>query len=360
MTAGEPAGPRNDEPLLPPDDTGEAIGHLPSRLTITFGFGPGAVRARGGRPVRARPAAAGVAAPVRAVARRGDRPGDLGRRPLRAGVLGRSAGRLPRGPQPRPDRPRRRWCCSWSQLGFGRTSTTTREQDTPAQPDGASRTAPTTSGRRTPPTLDRVRVGRRRGPGLAARRDLHGRPPDPDGDRESGTGRSWPSRSARSAAPSTPGAPLGRHRRVRPARFRGARPRGPGDRPRRAHAAQLRGPARQRGSCAAATRSPTASTRSPDSSTPGSSSSASSATRTSSSASSATSPGTSSTSTSSTPRAPCSRSRPARRRAPTSARRCSPDGESVRPRPPPAGRPARGPGAGDRVRVRPRGPGSRP
>ena len=40
MTAGELAGPRNAEALYPPDDTGEAIGHLPSRLTITFGFGP--------------------------------------------------------------------------------------------------------------------------------------------------------------------------------------------------------------------------------------------------------------------------------------------------------------------------------
>ena len=41
MTAGEPAGPENSDVYAPPDDTGETFGLLPSRLTITFGFGPG-------------------------------------------------------------------------------------------------------------------------------------------------------------------------------------------------------------------------------------------------------------------------------------------------------------------------------
>jgi deferrochelatase/peroxidase EfeB len=40
MTAGLPAGPDNDELLLPPDDTGEALGLGPADLTITVGFGP--------------------------------------------------------------------------------------------------------------------------------------------------------------------------------------------------------------------------------------------------------------------------------------------------------------------------------
>ena len=40
MTAGEPAGPENTDPLLPPDDTGEALGLGPADLTITVGFGP--------------------------------------------------------------------------------------------------------------------------------------------------------------------------------------------------------------------------------------------------------------------------------------------------------------------------------
>jgi len=41
MISGEMAGPVNGEPLLPPDDTGEALGLGPANLTITFGLGPG-------------------------------------------------------------------------------------------------------------------------------------------------------------------------------------------------------------------------------------------------------------------------------------------------------------------------------
>lgn len=40
MTKGEPVGPENDVPLSPPEDTGEALGVGASSLTITFGFGP--------------------------------------------------------------------------------------------------------------------------------------------------------------------------------------------------------------------------------------------------------------------------------------------------------------------------------
>ena len=40
MTAGEPAGPENENEYAPPDDTGETLGLAPSRLTLTFGFGP--------------------------------------------------------------------------------------------------------------------------------------------------------------------------------------------------------------------------------------------------------------------------------------------------------------------------------
>jgi deferrochelatase/peroxidase EfeB len=39
MTAGQPVGTPAGEPLLPPQDTGEALGLPPSRLTITIGFG---------------------------------------------------------------------------------------------------------------------------------------------------------------------------------------------------------------------------------------------------------------------------------------------------------------------------------
>jgi deferrochelatase/peroxidase EfeB len=40
MTEGEPAGENNYAPYLPPDDTGEAMGLSPARLTVTIGFGP--------------------------------------------------------------------------------------------------------------------------------------------------------------------------------------------------------------------------------------------------------------------------------------------------------------------------------
>lgn len=54
MTRGEPAGTENSDPLLPPDDTGEAAGLGAADLTITVGFGPslfdGRFDLRGGRP----------------------------------------------------------------------------------------------------------------------------------------------------------------------------------------------------------------------------------------------------------------------------------------------------------------------
>ena len=40
MTAGQMIGDANGVELAPPDDTGETVGLLPSRLTVTFGFGP--------------------------------------------------------------------------------------------------------------------------------------------------------------------------------------------------------------------------------------------------------------------------------------------------------------------------------
>jgi deferrochelatase/peroxidase EfeB len=40
MTRGESAGEENFSQFMPPDDTGEALGLSPARLTLTFGFGP--------------------------------------------------------------------------------------------------------------------------------------------------------------------------------------------------------------------------------------------------------------------------------------------------------------------------------
>lgn len=130
LTAGAPAGDRNDEPLLPPDDTGEALGHLPNRLTITFGFGPGLFErdgedrfglvARRPEPLRRLPKL-----PAEAIdpALSG---GDIcvqacSDDPQVAFHAVRNLARIGRGSV----------VIRWSQLGFGRTATTTREQDTP-------------------------------------------------------------------------------------------------------------------------------------------------------------------------------------------------------------------------------------
>lgn len=127
MTAGEMIGEVNGEPLAPPDDTGETVGLLPSSLTVTFGFGPSLFEKRGLGLAAARPAALAPIPPL---------PGDE----LNAAESGgdicvqacsddpqvafhavRNLARIGRGTV----------VMRWSQLGFGRTSTTSRSQDTP-------------------------------------------------------------------------------------------------------------------------------------------------------------------------------------------------------------------------------------
>ena len=107
----------------PPDDTGEAIGLPPAGLTLTFGFGPALFPTRRPGPVRHRRPAAGRAARPAALPGRQPRPRAVGRRPVRPGLRRRSAGRGARDPQPRPHR-LRHGAVRWSQLGFGRTSST--------------------------------------------------------------------------------------------------------------------------------------------------------------------------------------------------------------------------------------------
>jgi deferrochelatase/peroxidase EfeB len=134
MTRGLPAGPvgpTDGAPLVPPDDTGEAIGLPPGGLTLTFGFGPGMFRDDRGR----------------------DRFGLAARQPEAL----RDLPHFP-GDQLDPAKSRGDICvqaCSddpqvavhairnlarigfgtvavrWSQLGFGRTSTTSTSQSTP-------------------------------------------------------------------------------------------------------------------------------------------------------------------------------------------------------------------------------------
>jgi deferrochelatase/peroxidase EfeB len=134
MTQGLPAGPvgpTDGAPLVPPDDTGEAIGLSPGGLTLTFGFGPGLFRDTDGR----------------------DRFGLADRQPEALRDLPHFS-----GDQLDPAKSRGDICvqaCSedpqvavhairnlarigfgtvavrWSQLGFGRTSATSTSQSTP-------------------------------------------------------------------------------------------------------------------------------------------------------------------------------------------------------------------------------------
>jgi deferrochelatase/peroxidase EfeB len=134
MTRGDPAGeigPVEGAQDLPPDDTGEAIGLPPSGLTITFGFGPGLFRDEQGRDrfgiADRRPAALEPLPHF---------PGDL-LEPARTGGdlciqacaddpqvavhAIRNLARIGFGTV----------AIRWSQLGFGRTSSTSTQQSTP-------------------------------------------------------------------------------------------------------------------------------------------------------------------------------------------------------------------------------------
>jgi deferrochelatase/peroxidase EfeB len=130
MTAGTPVGRPSDDPSAPPDDTGEAVGLHPSRLTITFGFGP-TLFARNGRDrfglASRRPAALEELPPFPRDSLDPERSGgDLcvqacADDPQVAFHAVRNLARIARGTA----------VMRWSQLGFGRTSSTSRSQETP-------------------------------------------------------------------------------------------------------------------------------------------------------------------------------------------------------------------------------------
>jgi len=126
-SAGEMVGDVNDVPLAPPDDTGETVGLLPSSLTVTFGFGPNLFEKPGLGLAGKRPAALKPLPPL---------PGDeldpaesggdicvqaCSDDPQVAFHAIRNLARIGRGTV----------AMRWSQLGFGRTATTSRSQDTP-------------------------------------------------------------------------------------------------------------------------------------------------------------------------------------------------------------------------------------
>lgn len=130
MCAGELVGAENENAFIPPDDTGEARDLTPGRLTITFGFGP-TLFSKGGEDrfglEAARPAE---------LAEIPELPGDNLNPDLSGGDLCvqacaddpqvafhavRNLARIGRG----------RAVMRWSQLGFGRTASTSRAQATP-------------------------------------------------------------------------------------------------------------------------------------------------------------------------------------------------------------------------------------
>lgn len=131
MVRGAPAGAGSTSYDAPPDDTGEAIGLPPSGLTITFGFGPTLFRTADGRDrfglAERRPAALD-----RLPHFSGDKldparsDGDLcvqacSDDPQVAVHAVRNLARIAFGTA----------SVRWSQLGFGRTSSTSTNQDTP-------------------------------------------------------------------------------------------------------------------------------------------------------------------------------------------------------------------------------------
>ena len=112
--------------LAPPDDTGEAFGLTPARLTTTFGFGPSLFDGRFGlaaqRPAKLTPLPALPGDQLD----RASSDGDLAVQacaddPVVAFHAIRNLARIGRGTV----------TVRWSQLGFGRTSSTSRAQATP-------------------------------------------------------------------------------------------------------------------------------------------------------------------------------------------------------------------------------------
>ncbi|HEX5610302.1 MAG TPA: iron uptake transporter deferrochelatase/peroxidase subunit [Solirubrobacterales bacterium] len=127
MTAGQMVGDANSVQLAPPDDTGETVGLLPSRLTVTFGFGPSLFERRELRLSGKRPAALREIPPLPAdELNAGESGGDLcvqacSDDPQVAFHAIRNLARIGRGTV----------VMRWSQLGFGRTASTSRSQETP-------------------------------------------------------------------------------------------------------------------------------------------------------------------------------------------------------------------------------------
>jgi deferrochelatase/peroxidase EfeB len=127
MSEGQLIGTVNDDALAPPEDTGETVGLLPSNLTVTFGFGPGIFDRPGLGLAASRPAQLKPLPPLPGDELDGlESGGDIcvqacSDDPQVAFHAIRNLARIGRGTV----------TMRWSQLGFGRTSSTSRSQETP-------------------------------------------------------------------------------------------------------------------------------------------------------------------------------------------------------------------------------------
>ena len=126
MTAGQLIGPTETEPANPPVDTGEALGLSPAQLTITVGFGASLFDERFGLAHKRPAALVDIPAFPGDALEAAKSGGDLcvqacSNDPQVAFHVIRNFARIGRGTV----------AMRWSQLGFGRTSTTSRSQSTP-------------------------------------------------------------------------------------------------------------------------------------------------------------------------------------------------------------------------------------
>jgi deferrochelatase/peroxidase EfeB len=126
MTQGKPVGPVETMPQAPPADTGEALGLAASQLTVTVGFGPSLFDERFGLAKHCPAALTKLPAMPGDYLKADISDGDLcvqacANDPQVAFHAVRNLARLARGTA----------VMRWSQLGFGRTSSTSTSQETP-------------------------------------------------------------------------------------------------------------------------------------------------------------------------------------------------------------------------------------
>ena len=186
MTAGQPVGDPAGDVNAPPSDTGEALGLGAARLTLTFGFGPSLFGSANGDRfglAALRPAALADLPPfAHDELDPAASDGDLcvqacAEDPQVAFHAIRELARIGRGTV----------AIRWSQLGFGRTSSTIAAQATPRNLQGFLDGTNNVHGDDQPTMDEHIWVGASDDPPWMARRNLPRGAPDPDADRGLGS-----------------------------------------------------------------------------------------------------------------------------------------------------------------------------